>query len=87
LPPDCEARIRYSGWFKESVFKRLIDPELTFYTDKAWFTLCAYINSQNNRHWSTENPDALHEVPLHDLKLGIWCAISVQKVTGPMFFS
>jgi hypothetical protein len=34
--------------------KRTFDPELTFYSDKAWYTLSGYVNSQNNRYWSTE---------------------------------
>jgi hypothetical protein len=55
------------------------------YSDVAWFTLCGYINSHNNRHWSTENPHLAHEVPLHDLKVGVWCAVGVLRITGPVF--
>jgi hypothetical protein len=33
--------------------------------DEAWFHLSGYINSQNSRIWSAENPHALHENPLH----------------------
>jgi hypothetical protein len=40
-----------------------------------------YINSQNNRYWSTENPHAVHEVPLHDWNL--W--FDVQLVHGGQF--
>jgi hypothetical protein len=72
LPPDCEARIQYCRWFQELVFNGLHDQELTFYSDEAWYTLSGYVNSQNNRYWSTENPHAVHEVPLHDLKVGVW---------------
>jgi hypothetical protein len=57
-----------------------------FYSDKAWYTLSGYINSQNNRYWSTENPYAVYEVPLHDLKVGVWCAISVRRTIQPMSF-
>lgn len=35
-----------------------------FYYDESW-----YVNSQNNRYWSTENPHAVHEVPVHDVKV------------------
>jgi hypothetical protein len=38
------------------------------------------------RYWSTENPHAVHEVPLHDLKVGVWCAISARRIIGPVFF-
>jgi hypothetical protein len=34
-PPHCEARIRYCRWFQESIFKGLLDPEVTFYSDEA----------------------------------------------------
>lgn len=30
---------------------------------------------------------AVLELPLHDLKVGIWCAVSVQRINGPMPFS
>jgi hypothetical protein len=49
---------------------------LTQNSDKAWFNLSDYMGSQNNGYWSTENPYAAHEVPTHDLKVGVWCGIS-----------
>jgi hypothetical protein len=55
LPPDCEARVRYCMWFQESAFKGLFNPELTLYSDEAWYTLSGYVNSLNNRYWSTES--------------------------------
>jgi hypothetical protein len=38
-----------------------------FYSDEARHTLSGYVNSQNNRYWSTENPHAVHVASLHDL--------------------
>jgi hypothetical protein len=32
----------------DSIFSGLLDPELTFYSDKAWFILSGYVSSQNN---------------------------------------
>jgi hypothetical protein len=43
------------------------------------------VNSQNNRYWYSENTHAVHEVPLHDLNVGVWCAVSVHKIVGPVF--
>jgi hypothetical protein len=40
-----------------------------FFTDKACFQWNAYINSQNIRIWSAENPWALQWHPLHSLNL------------------
>jgi hypothetical protein len=76
LVPDSEARICYCGWFQESTFNELLDPEDRFYSGEKWFTLSGYLSSQNNRHWSTEYPHAVHEVPLRDLGAGGWCAES-----------
>jgi hypothetical protein len=44
------------------------------------------LKSQNNRYWRTENPYAVHEVPFHDIKVGVWCAVSTQGIIGAMFF-
>lgn len=46
----------------------------------------SYVNSHNNRYWSTENPHVVHEVPLHNLKVGVWSEISAWRITGPVFF-
>jgi hypothetical protein len=46
------------------------------FADIAHFILirCGYVRGQNNRCWSSENPYAVHEVPLLDLKGGICCS-------------
>jgi len=41
-----------------------------FFTDEAWFQLSGYINSQNRKIWSAENPHALHVNSLHFSKWG-----------------
>jgi hypothetical protein len=46
-----------------------------------WLRKC-----QNNRYWSTENPLAVRDVSLHGLKVGVWCAVSAQRIIGPAFF-
>jgi hypothetical protein len=79
LPIDCEARVRHCRWFQESVIIVLLDSERRFFSDDGWYILSGYLNSQNNRYWSTENPHALHEVSLHDLKVGFWAEISAWK--------
>jgi hypothetical protein len=84
LPPDCQARIQYCRWFQESVFNGLLDPELMFYSDEEQFTLSRYMNSQNNRYWSTEYPHAVHEVPVHNFKVSVWHAISAQRRIQPL---
>jgi hypothetical protein len=56
---------------------------LTFY--EAWVRLQGYINTQNNRYWSSQNPHLTHEVLLHLVQVGVWCAVSARRVVGPVF--
>jgi hypothetical protein len=44
------------------------------------------VNSQNSRHWSAENPGLIHELPLRDENVGVWCAVSAHRVIGPIFY-
>ena len=48
---------------------KVVDPNLLFYSDGAWFHLSGYFNSQNNRYWCKENPHILNQIPLHNVKL------------------
>jgi hypothetical protein len=48
------------------------------FSNEALFTLSGYVNNQCNRHKNTEDPLAVLEVPLQDLKVGIWCAVSAE---------
>ena len=56
-------------------------------SDKAWFHLSGYLNSQNSRYWSAHNPRQIFEVPQHDRKIGVWCAITSHRIIGPIFFT
>jgi hypothetical protein len=60
---------------------------LTLFSDEAWFRLQGYIITQNKRYWSSQKPHLIHEVPLRPVKFGIWCALSVRKIVGPVFFN
>jgi hypothetical protein len=55
-------------------------------SDEAWFHLSGHVNSQNTRYWEAENPRLLHEQPLHNQKIGVWCAVSGTRIIGPIFF-
>jgi hypothetical protein len=48
--------------------------------------LSGYVNSQNNRYWSTEYPHAVYEISLHGLKVGVWCAVSAWRTIQSMSF-
>lgn len=85
---DYESRLNYCMWFQNFIYEHgaaILD--VTFFTDEAWFHLSGYVNSQNNRLWSSENPHEFHQVPLYDQKVGVWCAISRMRIIGPIFFN
>jgi hypothetical protein len=83
---DYGRRMHFCNWFLQAVHDGILDPKLTFFTDEAWFHLSWYINAQNNRYWSSINPRQTFEVPLHDQKIGVWCAITASRIVGPIFF-
>jgi hypothetical protein len=80
LHPDCETNFDSEG---DLVFSGLLDSEPTVYSDKAWLVLSGYVTARIT-YWSTENPHAVHEVSLHDLKRGVWCIVSMWRIIGPV---
>jgi Asp-tRNA(Asn)/Glu-tRNA(Gln) amidotransferase B subunit len=79
-------RAHCCNWFLQALHDGVLDPKLTFFTDEAWFHLSGYINAQNNRYWSSINLKQMFEVPLHDQKIGVWCAITASRIVRPIFF-
>jgi hypothetical protein len=59
-PLDPASKVYFYSWFLQPVFEGEIDPQLTFFSDEAWFRLQGYINTQNNRYWSSQNPHLTH---------------------------
>lgn len=45
-----------------------------------------YMNIQNSRIWSAENPCALLGDPLHSSEIGVWSDIFWKLVVGLLFF-
>lgn len=85
LPPDFQRREQYCHWFNENLNNNNI-LDKTFFSDEAWFHLSGYVNSQNRRIWSAENPHVFIESPLHPQKVGVWVAMSRRRIIGPIFF-
>jgi hypothetical protein len=54
--------------------------------EEVWFHFTEHVNSQNKVNWSVENCMLIQEVPLHNDKVDMWCAMSASGVTGPIFF-
>ncbi len=55
-------------------------------SDEAYFCLSGKVNKQNVRFWGLEKPHVVHEQPLYDAKLLVWCAMSEHGIIGPYFF-
>jgi hypothetical protein len=79
-PEDKTARLQYCHWLQEESASGTLDMNIFFMSDEAWFNLSGYINSQNSRYWSTENPHQFVETPLHAQKRGVWCAVSTRRI-------
>lgn len=86
-PRDNVSRVNFCNWVLGKVNDGSMDPKLIFFTDEAWFYLHGHVSTQNNRCWSAEKPDIVHEMPLHDLKIGVWCAVNAYRIIGPIFFA
>lgn len=68
LQPVKNKTITLNGYWKKWMVTLACQAGLP--SDEAWFHLTGYVNSQNTHLWPMENP---HEVPLHPLKIGVWC--------------
>jgi hypothetical protein len=85
IPPDYLQRVRFCNWFNKIMNNDILDN--TFFSDEDWFHLDSYVNKQNYRIWSGENPHAVRTATLHPVKVGVWLAVSTQRVYGPVFFN
>jgi hypothetical protein len=54
-------------------------------TDEAHFHLSGYVNKQNFRYWAPDKPLKMHQRPLHNSKVTVWCCVASFGVVGPFF--
>jgi hypothetical protein len=53
-----------------------------FVSNQAWLYLNVHVNKQS---WNTDSAYFIHKIiPLHDVKVGVWCVHIVRRVPGPM---
>jgi hypothetical protein len=62
---DYAARIPFCNWLLQHVRDEIVDPQLLFMSDEAWFRVIGHVNVQNVIIWSNENHHAMQQVPLH----------------------
>lgn len=68
----------------QSLHNGIVDETLLFTSDKSLFHLSGSQNAQNTHRWDTKN--TINEVPLHDQKASVWCAVSAQRIIAYIFF-
>jgi hypothetical protein len=86
-PRDSAGTVHFCSWFLQSAVEGEIDPLLAFFSDETWSHLQEYINTQNNRYGSSQNIHLTHEVLLHPVKVGVWCAIIARRAVGSVCFN
>lgn len=72
--------------FAQEMLDRFTNFDNILFSDEAHFHLNGFVNRQNCRYWSKENPKLKHQKPLHSPKVTVWAAISSKGVIGPFFF-
>lgn len=86
-PADYPLRLNFCNWTRAKIEN---DPEFLqriIFSDESWFYISGYVNSQNMRTWSAENPHEIIQEPLHAEKIGVWAGFSHGRVIGPIFFN
>jgi hypothetical protein len=79
---DNEARLNFLNWCCHILHDGEIYPTLIPISGKAWFHRSELMNSQSK--WF---PMLIHKVTSHDVHLGMWCAMSANRITGPIYIS
>ena len=82
-PADYEKRVKFAQWFLKLPLNTV---DYIIFSDEAYFGLTEKVNKQNNRLWLEKKTEEVHEMPLYDDKILVWCAISATKIYGPFFF-
>lgn len=80
-PADYPTRLTFAN----EMFERFNGFNNIIFSDEAHFHLDGYVNKQNCRYWSANNPREKHQQQLHSPKVTVWAAMSSQGIIGPFF--
>lgn len=85
-PADHHQRRLFADFALEKINADPFFYRSLIFSDEAHFWLNGYVNKQNCRIWSDENPHVALQKPLHPDKVTVWCAVHAGGVIGPYFF-
>lgn len=83
---DHRQRRAFADWALEQLEA---DPHFgrkIIFSDEAHFWMNGYVNKQNCRIWSENNPHEVHQVAMHPQKVTVWCGFWAGGIIGPYFF-
>ncbi|GFX94430.1 transposable element Tc3 transposase [Trichonephila clavipes] len=81
-----QARRRFVEWAQNEIAVVPDFHKRILFSDETHFWLDGYVNKQNCRIWSEDNPQVYVETPLYPEKLTVWCALWAGGIIGPYFF-
>ncbi|GFS75169.1 transposable element Tcb2 transposase [Trichonephila clavipes] len=82
---DCDKRLIFALSFLTRIEVDDSFPWQILWEDETRFHLNASFKIQNCRIWTTEQPNAVDETPMHSHKVTIRCGITAKFITGPFF--
>lgn len=85
-PDDHRMRREFADWALEMLDG---DPDFgqnIIFSDEAHFWLSGYVNKQNCRYWSDQQPQIFEEAQMHPQRLTVWCGLWHGGIIGPYFF-
>ncbi|QQP49937.1 Putative DD41D transposase [Caligus rogercresseyi] len=85
-PNDLPQRLMFGEWALEQLDENPLFYRKIVFSDEAHFWLNGYVNKQNCRIWSDEQPHAINELPMHPEKTTVWCGLWAGGIIGPFFF-
>lgn len=85
-PHDHRLRREFSDWSLNQLNEDPFFYRKILFSDEAHFWLNGYVNKQNCRIWSKDNPHAVQELPMHPDKCTVWCGLWAGGIIGPYFF-
>ena len=68
---DCQSYRTFGEWAQKKMVNDSEVYKKTLLRDETYFWFKWYVNEQNRRFWSDDNPQAIVEMPLHRQKVNV----------------